>query len=428
MNTVPNITPGSITGIQGLSKRPVFFLKIGPVLTPNLVVKGEAAGGSLPFATDDEATVSVKWGSKLMKNVNNPSVNSKIMTATEIAIFKQAAVASFPNGSPQWNNVAGGANYNWVKMPYVAGLSDAEYYDDNSNINISAIKKDIVTFSDEQVWKDLGKIVAVDIFNGNGDRFDITTGHWQNKGNVMFLQGGPTKVIGLDTFDPNSQQSNLAKTGTFDELKTLIDPARRKQFAEECCKSVGSELKRGLKGMGHITIATTAANGVGQIRKIAVDELPTLFLPFAPDFEAGLKAGADDLKNYLQRKVREYSAQLPPPPKNTPWQRATPNVNPTPPPVMPPQPPTPGHWQRAPPNKGPNMPPLPPTPNTPPTTGGTWQRATPSRPNMPPLPQIPNNLPPPPAPPTAAQAAQAPRLKTIPQGVIDRMNYLGWNI
>lgn len=426
MNTVPMITPGSITGIQGLTKRPVFFLKIGPVLTPNLVVKGEAAAGSLPFATDDEATVSVKWGSKLMKNVNNTSVNSKIMNPTEVAIFKQVATASFPNGSPQYMNVAGGAQYNWVKMPYVAGLTVAEYYDDNSNISISAIKKDIIKFSEDQVWTDLGKIVAVDIFNGNGDRFDITTGHWQNKGNVMFVQGGATKVIGLDTFDPNSANSNLAKTGTFDELRTLVDATKRREFAEACCKSVGSELKRGLKSSNHITLVMDGPNG-SQIRKITMDELATLFLPFAPVFEAGLAAGASELKTYLQGKVRQYNALLPPPPSNTPWQRASPNRNPVPPPVMPPLPPTPGQWQRAVPKQTPNMPPL---PNTPPLpgSGGGWQRATPNRPTMPPLPQVPNHLPPPPAPPTAAAAAAAVPIKSIPKGIIDRMTYLGWNV
>jgi hypothetical protein len=167
-----------------------------------------------------------------------------------------------------------------------------------------------------------------------------------------------------------------------------------------------------MKDMLHITLSIKDANGGSVLTRIKTNEFPNLFLPYAPDFEAGLKQGADELKQYLQGKVRQYNALQPPPPTNTPWQRATPNRNPPPAPrVMPPLPPTPGHWNRATPNKGPNMPPLP---------------ATPTRPNMPPLPQIPNQMPPLPAIPPQPQAGQAPALKTIPQGVLDRMAFLGW--
>ena len=350
MNTVPNITPNSIAGMTGLSNRPVYFLRLNGSQTPNLVVKGEPP--TVPFATTDELQTSVKWGSKLMKNVNNSSVNTKIMTPNEVLVFKRFAVTAFPHDSKQYQTVApGGPNYNWVKMPYVAGLSDAELYE-NRNPNFAAIKQNIAKFSDEQVWTDLGKIVAVDIFNGNCDRFDTKTGDWVNEGNVMFTTGGPTKVIGLDTFDPYSEQSNLTKAGGFEELRKLVDPGQRRIFATAAVKSVGSKFKRALgTGVASITLMSNGPNGPQRL-SIDVNTLPNLFLPYAPNFEAGLATGANDLKVYLQNKVRQYRGQ---------WQRATPK-------------------------------------NMAPRIGG------------------------------ARAAAHAPAKKTIPQGVLDRMAYLGWMV
>ncbi len=338
--------------MTGLSSRPVYFLRLNGASDPNVVVKGEPA--TAPFATTDEVKTSIKWGSKLMKNVNNESVNTKIMTPQEVAVFKRFALTAFPRGSKQFDTVApGGPNYNWVKMPYVAGLSDAEVYE-NRQTDFGAIKKNIVKFSDEAIWTDLGKIVAVDVFNGNCDRFDTKTGGWVNKGNVMFLTGGPTKVIGLDTFDPYSEQSNLTKSGGFEELRKLVDPGQRRTFATAVVRSVGSELKRSLgKGVSVISLMANGPGGPVPIR-IDVNSMPDLFLPYAASFEAGFAAGAADLKIYLQNKVRQYRTQ---------WNRAMPSPN-----LLPPR-----------------------------------------------LGQA------------RARAAQAPALaKTIPQGVLDRMAYLGW--
>lgn len=308
MNTVPMITPGSITGISGLTKRPVFFLKLNGSAQHNLVVKGEAGTGAHPGMTDQNVEISVKWGSKLMKNVNNDLVNTKIMTAPEIVLFKAAAAAAFPQGSPQANNVGPGANYMWVKMPYVAGLTDGEYFDDNNDVSVAAIKRNVEKFSDTAVWMDLGKVVAVDIFNGNSDRFDIATGRWVNKGNVMFVAGGATSVVGLDTFDPNSGDlGNLHAGGGFPELRTLIDVNARNVFAAACARSVGAEMKHHLgNAVASLTITMQGPNGP-QLARIPVATLDRIFDGYAPDFAQGLTLGATQLRTYLQGKVRQYA-------------------------------------------------------------------------------------------------------------------------
>ena len=386
--TVPTITAGSINGITGLTDRPVYFLRLNGSPTPNLVVKGDAASDAHIDMTDEDAAVSIKWGSKLLKNVNNVLVNTKIMTPPEVALFKQAAMMAFSSASKQYLNVGpGGPAYCWVKMPHVPGLSDADFfkkYDSGPGARVvpKDIKANILKFADDQVWTDLGKVVAVDIFNGNSDRFTIDDGYWQNKGNVMFLAGGTTSVIGLDTFDPNGRmQANLNRGGGYPELNTLIDVNRRNEYALACVTSVGAEMKRALlsaKGMGttSITIKSDGPDGP-VVSTIQVASIGTMFVDYAPVFAAGIAAGAESLKAYLQAKVRQYAPPVQP---RNPWARTAPSAGA----VL-----AHAHVRGVPNNI--QMPPLP-------------GQQPPPRPNMPP-----------PAP-----------VKTIPQGILDRMAYLHW--
>jgi hypothetical protein len=358
--TVPIITPGSITGLSGKQDRPVFFVKLNGSATPNLVIKGDAV--------KPHSEVSIKWGSKLMKNVQNSLVNTKIMTAPEVAVFKQAAAAAFQVGTPQQGMSTG--VYCWVKMPFVPGLTDADFYNDDYSINLKKVKELIQKFSDAAVWTELGRVVAVDIFNGNSDRFVVNTdgsskaGDWQNLGNIMFLGAGhghTTPVIGLDIFDPNSQVSNLQSGGGFEGLKVLIDPNKRDDFALACVRSVGRMIKGKLLSSGHhhsVRIAAQGADGPVVIN-IRFDTMEHLFDGYAVDFAWGLALGAKQLKDYLHRKAQQYVPGRP--------------------------------------------------------IGGA-----PARPSMP----LPGMAPARPR--TPIPGFQGAAAKTMPQGVLDRMTYLGW--
>jgi len=361
--TVPTIAPGAITGISGLKTRPVYFLNLNHSATPNVVVKGDAQ------KTDSD--VSIKWGSKLMKNVQNSLVNTKIMTPTEIAAFKQAALAAFANNTPQYDPVKpGGQPFCWVKMPYVAGLSDADFIDEDSSVNLKQVKELVKKLSDDTVWSELGRVVAVDIFNGNGDRFAVDAagvskpGDWINRGNIMFLARGlghTTPVIGLDTFDPSSQVGNLNTGGGHEGLKVLTDSTKRKGFTENCVRSVARQIKLKLLQSGHhgnLKIAVQGSDGPGVIT-IPIDTMEHLFDPYAVNMDFGISLGANQLKQYLQRKVQQYTPAV-----------ATAPSRPSSP---------------VPPNRGAGMFP-------------------PPRPAAPPPPAV----------------------KTIPQGILNRMAYLGW--
>ena len=318
--------PSNITGMTCLENRPVFFLKLNGSLVTNLVVKGEGDG---EVALDDHADTSIKWGAKLMKHVNSTEVNTKIMTAAEVLTFKTAGLLLIPlaMARPRLNLAIPGPPFTWTKMPFVDGMSSAEFW----NVNIGKYdsipaKKNIVKMSDDAFWTDLGKVVAVDIFNGNADRFNITNGFWQNKGNIMFLPPGQTAVIGLDTFDPNARGlhdlrspldfTNMQTRETFRHLLCLTDAGERLQFAKACVKSVGEELKKAFKNTASFTLRTQGPQGPVDV-KIEVAQMATLFADYAPTFAEGIAAGATQLKANLQGKVRQYKPVVP-------WQRPVP--------------------------------------------------------------------------------------------------------
>jgi hypothetical protein len=212
-------------------------------------------------------------------------------------------------------------------MPFVTGLSDADFVGEDPQgdwvVDLVQLKEVIVKLFDDAVWRELGKVVAVDIFNGNNDRFDSGTGEWINRGNIMFLAGGQTTVIGLDTFDPDRMgagRSNLNSAGGFDELNILIDANRRRVFAERCMKSVGEKMKSRLEGrlvgpkrnnvrVGDIPcfwVKTVGPQGPANV-KIETKDLKDFFLPHAPVFAQGISDGADQLRTYIQGKVQQYA-------------------------------------------------------------------------------------------------------------------------
>jgi hypothetical protein len=318
MSTVPAITPRSITGIKGLEAHPVYMLKLNGAPTPNLVVKGENAGSS--SMSQNDLAISIAWGSKLMKNVQSSLVNTKIMVPGEVQIFKAAVQATYANDTRQYG-YAFEPTYKWVKMPYVADLNDADVNSERKFksgdtsyamdvFSLTKFKQTVSSLIDDAIWLELGKVVAVDIFNGNNDRFNLTTGAWSNLGNVMFVSGASNRVVGLDTFDPLSAGStaNLNKRGVFPELQILIDAQKRKTFSEACARSVGTVLKVKLEDFAtSIKLRVDGPNGPG-VMELPAKMLPGFFLPFAPTFEQGLARGAADLKAYLQTKVRDYTA------------------------------------------------------------------------------------------------------------------------
>lgn len=331
-NSVPTLGPGTVSGVTGLTTRPVYFLKLNGGPQPTVVVKGENALAGL---SDADAEISIRWSSKMMKNINNDQVNTKVMTPAEIVVFNAAARVAYPNpGDIQNANLT--QPYRWVKMPYVAGLSDAELYNSAGKVNANTIKPVLQRFLDAQVWTDLGTVVVGDIFSGNNDRFkfDGTGGvagmtvEWANYGNIMFTAGGATSVIGLDTLDPSGSdgRSNLgsgqADLGVLPILSNANQPLRA-AFALKCTRAIAHEIKRRMGSVSSLTLAVVGGQ-VGQILRVYKENPPVgdisvddLLGGYAPDFQTGFDAGVNRLKNYLQGKRQNYAPAVP-------WVRALP--------------------------------------------------------------------------------------------------------
>ncbi len=316
MNTVPAIVEGNITGITGLQERPVYFVTLGGAPQPTLVVKGENIAEHR-----SDAAVSVKWASKMMKNVNNPLVNIKVLTDDEWRAFRRAATVSFPPDSRQQANLRG--QYIWVKMPYVAGLSDADFVNEDATTSIAGVRDLLGRFLNERAWRELGNVVAVDLFTGNNDRFGVDgvdAVYWANRGNIMFSQGS---VIGLDPYFADEGRAgggaNLNQgRGNQACLQVLRDGGQRSTFALACVRAVANELHSRM-GMGpqnrrpemqYITIRTGDAQN--PIRRIPRTDVPNIFDPFAPDFEQGLNEGIQRLRQYLVGKKQQYAQQAGP--------------------------------------------------------------------------------------------------------------------
>ena len=77
-DSVPKITTGSISKVKGKEKQVVYFVHLNGSPEPSLVVKGELPEMG-PKGSNNIET-SIKWSSKLMKNVNNEAVNTKKMS------------------------------------------------------------------------------------------------------------------------------------------------------------------------------------------------------------------------------------------------------------------------------------------------------------------------------------------------------------
>ena len=343
--TVPMITPNSITGMSANEQRPVYFLHMNNSAQPTLTVKGEPR--------KDDGEISIKWSSKLMKNVNDPQVNTKIMTPSEVTIFIAAARQYLTGDIKKLMALqkfleAVQLNLTWVKMPYLAGLSDANFWREDSKgflLNVPAmsadVKKVLLKYSQATVWTQLGKVIAVDLFNGNSDRFN-SNGDWVNKGNVMFQDqiGGGIKVVGLDTFDPNSNSSNLTvmTAHSHAELDILKNAPAMQAFAQKVIASVEREICAGLRNsqQNYFYVRSNEQN-------IKIERDSEGFLSgYENDLVSGMMQGVNELKRYLQAKKQSYQQrniaqpQLPGPPN---FQAPQPALRPGGPPNYPPPPP-----------------------------------------------------------------------------------------
>lgn len=298
------IKKGSITSMGGLTDRPVYFLYMNQSTKPTIVVKGETA-------LDDQrkdTKGALLWGSKMMRNVHDERVRVKLLSSSEIAVFKAEAMKKF-GGQPQAASLSE-PGLLWLKMPYVHGLENADTQD-KSKLQILTV---VGRLTNAKFWFRMGQIVAVDIFIGNNDRFSIE-GMWQNQTNVMFVVNsvdGSNEALGLDTFDGDrkSQQRFVTKSGTggYKELRILVDKQMRLDHAKKCLKSVARLIKLDLEQADPGRKGIYLRKGE-QMISVDLDELADVFLEYADEFAKGIADGAIRLRQYLSEKRRKYQGK-----------------------------------------------------------------------------------------------------------------------
>lgn len=384
--TIDQITNNSIQTIRPLIGKPIYFVRLNS--GQELVLKGENSSANQRTFLDKQ--VSIAWSAKLMKNVQNRIVNVKILKPSEFDELRRAVANAVATGTFTQNEdyITGlENNFIWVKMLKVNNLTDAEFWKDTApGPDIIHIKKIIRRLLDFNTWQAIGNMVAVDLFNGNTDRFN-GQGEFVNRGNLMFSGG---QIVGLDTYDPSrsadwSNLNRFSRQGDWANLDILRDNHLVPAFSETAVRSVGNELADGLAHRnlgGHfITLEFDTIIDEERFLRLSQEDIQTLFVPYRDNFAAGLRLGRDNLRAYLLQKIGGFNPNG--------WARGNGVVAPRANNGMLGG----GRIQQAP---------------QPAQGGGGWNAVRPNaaRGN--------------------AGIGGARRQGPLPQGIIDRMNYLGW--
>jgi hypothetical protein len=202
MPILPVITNGSITAMSPVvTNHPVYKITIGGI---DYVIKAETAGGN-------DASSDVKWASKIMHNVVDDKTDTtkiRLLGSSEIDVIATVytnflvgpSIVTFEMAMDNANNV-------WYMMHFQPSLfNPSDNMDDGMRNQLFAI------VNHGTFWKKFGKIIAVDLFTGNNDRFDfgyyeeIYNGNnadfWSNKGNVFVNISNIDKAVplGMDFF------------------------------------------------------------------------------------------------------------------------------------------------------------------------------------------------------------------------------------
>jgi hypothetical protein len=183
-------------------ERPVFCLTF--TNGEKLVVKAEIRTGN------GHADQSIPLAGAMMRQVS-PSVKVEMLNDQE---FRELGLLpNYPERFRPLQNSAASREYlelytsaeakpmnSFYKMPFVDQLTDITKT--SPSLMLLRLKKPPTLFS-------FGKIVAVDLFIGNNDRFNAM-GELVNEGNLLFQQiDGNITPMGLDFFQAQGQAANL---------------------------------------------------------------------------------------------------------------------------------------------------------------------------------------------------------------------------
>jgi hypothetical protein len=206
----------------------------------------------------------------------------------------------------------------WYKMPEAPGVTDlkaavADLINNQDKTGVRAIAKSLNAAGGMEM---LGRIIAVDLYNGNTDRFvadglggalnprtNIRFRVMQNIGNVLLsIENGKLKPVGLDSFEAASIYADVTKTIQAIELtdagmapgwsgRKLTDAqaAWRLQFAQSICDDL--EDAWGLRN-----------------RKLSILRKKRLNSDAAARLAKGMRDAIIELKNHVRLRAAKINA------------------------------------------------------------------------------------------------------------------------
>lgn len=246
-----------------------------------LVVKWESRGGE---GRNAAAESNIRWAAKMMKQVDS-QIKARFLTSAELASLdtaSKAGIAIFDTPESRaylelMTEADAQRFFAVYKMPYVSNLTDVK-----AKANKNELASMLLQLDDEAL-NTLGKIVAVDLFNGNVDRFDHD-GQLTNEGNLLFQSSnGKLTPIGLDYYEAQGAASNLdASPPTPWVGMNLLNESAMRNYAQKAIDGLN-----------------------GKFQKLHDASLPPLQLLKSSDaksFANGIVIGARTLRAYLGQK------------------------------------------------------------------------------------------------------------------------------
>lgn len=229
------------------------------------------------------AAKSIAWGSAAMKQVS-AQADVRLVNKVELANLKTLAMpvfqpANFSLLTQQYVHELIDSNaFIWYRMQYVEKLRSLEGMLKGKALKLAAKLRDRATLHA------LGKVVAVDLFIGNSDRFDAN-GQILNPGNIVFQKQANKSYtpVGLDFFDAQGQAANLNIPAPANWAGLiLLDRDTIRLHAEKCVDSLNALL-----------------------RKHKVPDSDLLSSLSIGTFAVGMWDGAIDLRDFLLQKATE---------------------------------------------------------------------------------------------------------------------------
>ncbi len=315
MNGIDRISTGSVKAMQAINKKPVYFLTMNGKTSPTITVKGENRSDGGSIAVRDIST-ELKWSGKLLKNIKDMEVEPVVMDPTEVFIFKTRARELFKgeSGKQLPLTISG---LTWVKLPYVKGMTESDLFSRNKENDWETrgkgVKKMFKKFSDPKTWIGLGRVMALDIFDGNLAQFN-SNGSWINNGKDMFHKiSKGIKVVGLDTFDvknvPNAHLNKPVTPQVRSQLDLLISDIKMREFAKTITTEIAEHILHAMSKVvgGGIDDFVVIAGG----RKITISRKgpADFFDAYIDDLCLGLTTTRDEIKRHLLEKVWQYETQ-----------------------------------------------------------------------------------------------------------------------